>query len=691
MATIHRRKLNKLHKLITLLLIIAILSPSMVLSASALEISNFVVEDGVLTKYYGNIYDVVIPDDLGITIIGHKAFEGQGIRSVVIPDGVYLIGSAAFSYCTNLTSVTIPDSVRIINYEAFSGCNNLETISIPDSVTAIGNAAFHFCTNLKSIEIPDSVTSIGKSAFVYTALTSIDLPKHITTINEGTFIGCSKLTSCTIPDGVTSIGDQAFASCTSLKNVDIPDSVTTIGFDVFGNTAIESPILLHDGSLLCYVPNYYESYTIPETVTDISGGAFYEGTIKSITIPEAVTEIKEFTFYKCTLLSAVSIPVTVESIGKYAFYGCVSLSDISIPPSVTSIGERALSLTGFKTPILTENNSMLCFVPADIENYTIPDTVKNISGGAFEGCGKITSITIPDGVTTIGKFAFSGCSNLTTVTIPESVNEIGAFAFRNCMSLKWVNIPKSLTMIDDGLFSGCSSLNGVILPSGITSIGECAFYNCKSLASISIPNNTTYIGSIAFSSTNLSSIYLSNSTIEMNGMVFPAEITIYGHSSSTAETYAEASNCSFVSIDRIALPTSSPVTINGQAVAFQAYNIDGNNYFKLRDLAKAISGTSKEYDIGWDGSRNTITITSNTAYTSVGGELSVDVNASQTDAFLTSSKIYLDGEKISITAYNIDGYNYFKLRDLGQALDFGVIWDEGTRTIKINTSMGYSG
>jgi hypothetical protein len=39
-----------------------------------------------------------------------------------------------------------------------------------------------------------------------------------------------------------------------------------------------------------------------------------------------------------------------------------------------------------------------------------------------------------------------------------------------------------------------------------------------------------------------------------------------------------------------ALPTASAVFVNHVSVTFQAYNIGGYNYFKLRDLAKALEG-----------------------------------------------------------------------------------------------------
>jgi hypothetical protein len=42
-----------------------------------------------------------------------------------------------------------------------------------------------------------------------------------------------------------------------------------------------------------------------------------------------------------------------------------------------------------------------------------------------------------------------------------------------------------------------------------------------------------------------------------------------------------------------------------------------------------------------------------------------------------------------LTVYNIDGSNYFKLRQIAALVDFGVIWDAGAQSISIDTSAGY--
>jgi hypothetical protein len=139
----------------------------------------------------------------------------------------------------------------------------------------------------------------------------------------------------------------------------------------------------------------------------------------------------------------------------------------------------------------------------------------------------------------------------------------------------------------------------------------------------------------------------------------------------------------------VAKPTASTVLVNGTNVAFDAYNIDGNNYFKLRDLAYTLSGSSKQFDVGWDGANNAIALTSGNAYTVTGGEMTGKGTGDKTPA-ATTSKIYLDGAEIQLTAYNIEGNNYFKLRDIGIAFDFDVTWDGARNTIVIDTNKSYT-
>ena len=50
--------------------------------------------------------------------------------------------------------------------------------------------------------------------------------------------------------------------------------------------------------------------------------------------------------------------------------------------------------------------------------------------------------------------------------------------------------------------------------------------------------------------------------------------------------------------------------------------------------------------------------------------------------------IYVDGRQVSMTAYNIAGNNYVRLRDIGQEVGFNVYWQDGVR---VDSREAYTG
>lgn len=138
-----------------------------------------------------------------------------------------------------------------------------------------------------------------------------------------------------------------------------------------------------------------------------------------------------------------------------------------------------------------------------------------------------------------------------------------------------------------------------------------------------------------------------------------------------------------------AQPTASEVTVNGAPKVFEAYLIEGNNYFKLRDLAYVLNGTEKQFSVSWDAASSTISLTSQSPYTPAGGELSAGAGKSQA-ALKSTAKLMIDGTMQELTAYTIGGNNYFKLRDLGKVFDFGVGWDSASSTVSIDSSASYT-
>ena len=121
--------------------------------------------------------------------------------------------------------------------------------------------------------------------------------------------------------------------------------------------------------------------------------------------------------------------------------------------------------------------------------------------------------------------------------------------------------------------------------------------------------------------------------------------------------------------------------VDGRTITCEKYNIDGSNYFKLRDIAMVLSGTGSEFSVGWDAEKKVISVVTGEAYEPNGSELDLSGGDKSATAAVSTQTLLINGvERGDLSAYNIGGNNFFKLRDLGDALGFQVNYDKGTNT-----------
>lgn len=118
-------------------------------------------------------------------------------------------------------------------------------------------------------------------------------------------------------------------------------------------------------------------------------------------------------------------------------------------------------------------------------------------------------------------------------------------------------------------------------------------------------------------------------------------------------------------------PSNVSVNTTSGSISVPAYNIGGNNYFKLRDMAYMLKDGSHSITVDWNSELNTITV----ANGSSSGLQAPDTNAVQAKAVESSAALTVNGNAVTLTAYNINGNNYFKLRDIMQYLGVEVAWD----------------
>lgn len=149
---------------------------------------------------------------------------------------------------------------------------------------------------------------------------------------------------------------------------------------------------------------------------------------------------------------------------------------------------------------------ILAFCSDDLEEVTIPHTVKTIDRGAFSNCKKLVSVGTDNGavgsVDAIGDYAFSRCEELASVdAVTALLSDVGDGAFRQCKSLTSVTLPSSVTSIRKNMFAGCTSLINFKAYGEVNKIGDNAFKNCPALKVIEFakPESLKVIGKEAFS------------------------------------------------------------------------------------------------------------------------------------------------------------------------------------------------
>lgn len=137
-----------------------------------------------------------------------------------------------------------------------------------------------------------------------------------------------------------------------------------------------------------------------------------------------------------------------------------------------------------------------------------------------------------------------------------------------------------------------------------------------------------------------------------------------------------------------ATPTGNAIYVDGTKVNGAAYMINSNNYFKLRDIAAMVNNSAKQFEVSWNQNEKRIDLTTNKAYTVVGGELALPSATTKT-AKESTAVVYKNGTKAAYTGYTISDNNYYKLRDLCKDMDIGVKYDNATKRVDILTTVGY--
>ena len=426
----------------------------------------------------------------------YQGVIGQPSASVYkIPDGVEIVGQAAFAQVNGLTAIEL-NEVKKLEKGAFDKQTKLRNVRLGSSVDTIEEGAFGGNQNLTAFDVDllnpnytsddgviynadktelvlfpggkggeyttlPTTTKIRRRAFYYNnVLAKVNFNKDLEVIDGDAFQATTELKNITFeaPARVKSIGTFAFQG-SGLTELNIPASLQTVDWSAFGFSKLKK-ITVADGSQL----------------QSINKEAF-----------NGCKDLEEFTFEGSS---------TLNKIQKDAFSGDDKLKSFLIPEKVTVLERGAFNgASGLETITFKQ-----------------PATMTIIGEGAFQGAKALKRIELPSSVTTISKDAFNTCSSLTEIVVPASVTSIDPTGFQECAKLEKFTVDKNnnvYSSVDGFLLSkdkkilksfppAKANTYYTMLPPTIETIGKQAFYYVQALENVTIPEKVKKIEDFAF-------------------------------------------------------------------------------------------------------------------------------------------------------------------------------------------------
>lgn len=432
----------------------------------------------------------------GDFFIGNLAFQGNNLKEVTLPEGVFYVATNGFSRNPNLKEVTFPSTIKLIGNSAFAACaiEKLNFSENTDFPLAIDNIAF-FNNKIKSVWLPDKTEKVTNMAFrsntgVENGIVHLYIPK-----TKGNYVDNNAYQKLFVGDAIpaeawaekpwgtahftfdgttiTGLSESGKIKIQNDTNLVLPDQnaagedVTAIGngtngVGTFGYKAADGTV---------YAPDFVK---LPAKLESIGNFAF------SAVVDTKTSEVKHG-------VKAVVFPETLKTIGNTAFQNA-PLTEVSLPDSVTSVGSGAFTNTEQAT--------------THIEKVKLSKGMTAIPVSMFTN-QKVKNVEIPEGIKTIGKRAFAG-NRVETLKLSGTVEKIDEYAFWN-NQIKELEIPGNVKTIGRYAFQRTqdsikASINKVVLHEGLESIGKQAFYQtltseCKS---IDLPTTVKVLDAAAF-------------------------------------------------------------------------------------------------------------------------------------------------------------------------------------------------
>ena len=370
------------------------------------------------SAFKGTTSFFTVPNGLfaSLKTLGEGAFEGSGLRSVQIPQGVTVIPARAFKNCKYLTSVTFTSAVRSIGEEAFYGCD--------------GKIALD---NVQRIEV-----SGGKVTLVRRYDSENEEEQYA---EERETVITTTVTSdvaSTVVAGykIRAVGDKIVVDNRIVGNAAVDENNNLYRFATVGDLRIE--LRKVSGAYVLSITSLNEmdlgkeklnvSFGVTKAnlgirISEIGARAFAYSSIESINLTDSVEVVGDEAFAYNDSLQSVLIGSKLREIGSGVFRGTPNLTGIDVSKKNThfkSDDDKVLYMLDQASGTWILKLYPAGRIPEGDLSYTIPAGVSGIDEGAFDGC-KLERIVVREGVSVIKKGAFANAGSLKTIFFDDNL------------------------------------------------------------------------------------------------------------------------------------------------------------------------------------------------------------------------------------------------------------------------------
>ena len=298
-------------------------------SVSGNSVNNYTFS-APTTNYYGNIINE-IPAPTNVVAIA-------GVQSASLSFTPPINGTVSY-YIVTASTPSMPDEYTT-GYSSPIMIDNLKNLAsyqfkiIPYDANGYPgkeSSASNYITTLS-----DSLNYSSSAGRTYTV-----------------YGGSSTLVTVSIPStyltrSVAYIGNNAFANYTSLLTVSIPSSVISIGSNAFDGCSALNTISVNGSNQSLYVSD--------KTVYSIDNTILYKHfryTDSSFSIPDTVTTLVGGAFYGCSNISLLILPENISAIGSKTFYDCSSLEFVVFTSELSAFTNPSDSTIFSETNVTT--------------------------------------------------------------------------------------------------------------------------------------------------------------------------------------------------------------------------------------------------------------------------------------------------------------------------------------------------